>query len=72
VTAIASPSYQTLSSLSPSIFAKPAKPTPRVLANLLPRAKTASFPMIGKKVSNDWKILPDFSNDWKKFSLVFQ
>ena len=28
--------------------------------------------MIGKYFSNGWKIFADFSNDWKKFSRVFQ
>ncbi len=28
--------------------------------------------MIGKKLSNGWKTPPDFSNDWKNFSPVFQ
>jgi hypothetical protein len=31
-----------------------------------------SFPMIGKFFSNGWKNLSGFSNDWKKFSAVFQ
>ena len=39
----------------------------RVLANLLARGEKADFPMIGKLFSNAWKILPDFSNDWKNF-----
>jgi hypothetical protein len=30
------------------------------------------FPMIGKYFSNGWKILPDFSNDWKNLSAFFQ
>ena len=28
--------------------------------------------MIGKYFSNGWKILPDFSNDWKNFSGRFR
>jgi hypothetical protein len=31
-----------------------------------------NFPMIGKYFSNGWKKCTDFSNDWKKFSAVFQ
>ncbi|MBR3583379.1 MAG: hypothetical protein IKO01_08070 [Kiritimatiellae bacterium] len=30
------------------------------------------FPMIGKKVSNDWKNSVVFSNDWKNISAIFQ
>jgi hypothetical protein len=44
----------------------------RVSANLLAPLQTADFPMIGKKLSNGWKTPPDFSNDWKNFSPVFQ
>ena len=47
-----------------------ASPTPssrRVLANLLPHRENGSFPMIGKKVSNGWKICVIFSNGWKIF-----
>ena len=52
-----------------------ASPTPsshRVLANLVAHRQNGCFPMIGKYFSNGWKILADFSNDWKKFSRVFQ
>jgi hypothetical protein len=45
---------------------------PRVLHNPLARRRGASFPMIGKKFSNGWKISPGFSNDWKNFSPFFQ
>jgi hypothetical protein len=44
----------------------------RGLANLLAHRQNAGFPMIGKLFSNGWKISPDFSNDWKNFSAVFQ
>jgi hypothetical protein len=50
----------------------------RVLHNPLAHRQTTSFPMIGKNVSNGWKIPPvfptigkifrQFSNDWKNFS----
>jgi hypothetical protein len=42
------------------------------LANLVARRGKAGFPMIGKNFSNGWKKWPDFSNDWKNFSAVFQ
>ena len=38
-----------------------------VLANLLARGEKGDFPMIGKKVSNGWKICAVFSNGWKTF-----
>jgi hypothetical protein len=44
----------------------------RVLHNLVARRQKADFPMIGKKVSNGWKIPPVFFNDWKNFTAVFQ
>jgi hypothetical protein len=40
--------------------------------NPLARRPPASFPMIGNFFSNGWKKWPDFSNDWKNFSPVFQ
>ncbi|MBR3582359.1 MAG: hypothetical protein IKO01_02815 [Kiritimatiellae bacterium] len=43
---------------------------------ILAHGKSQGFhlttPMIGKKLSNGWKKRPDFSNDWKNFSAVFQ
>ena len=59
---------------SPQSCAPPLPPPEpaRVLANPLARRGKGSFPMIGKLFSNGWKIWSDFSNDWKKFSAVFQ
>ena len=55
--------------LETTLFLKPLQ---------MPR-RNKSFPMIGKKVSNGWKTFfqwlektGKFSNDWKKFSGVFQ
>ena len=50
----------------------PTLPSTRVLANLVAHRERGGFPMIGKYFSNGWKISGDFSNDWKKFSRVFQ
>ena len=45
---------------------------PGGLHNPLARRQKGSFPMIGKYFSNGWKKRLKFSNDWKKFSAVFQ
>ena len=45
---------------------------PRVLHNPVAHGGRKSFPMIGKFFSNGWKKSDNFSNDWKKFSGVFQ
>ena len=51
----------------PPLLASPTPSSRRVLANLLAHRENGSFPMIGKKVSNGWKICAIFSNDWKIF-----
>ncbi|MBR4189959.1 MAG: hypothetical protein IKQ55_08360 [Kiritimatiellae bacterium] len=50
----------------------PVLPDARNGHNLQAPRRKAIFPMIGKKFSNGWKNRPVFSNDWKKFSAVFQ
>ena len=61
---------------APALFPPCGRRTPRPLHNLVARPQNPSFPMVGKKFSNGWKIPPvfptigknfrQFSNDWKK------
>jgi hypothetical protein len=44
-----------------SVFPRAGRPRPQFW-------RRESFPMIGKKVSNGWKIPGVFSNEWKVFS----